>query len=443
MTGIRVFRQWVPSFLLFVSMTFLATVSQAQLAIAPSSVSFGNVLVGNTQTQWVSVSNVGSSNIYVSQLGASGTGYTAQGVSLPFTLSPGQKVSVQVVFTPPAVGSDSGRFSASGSMTSGGSSNWGRHRWRNGGWSSTSASASLSGAGISSTGGAGAITASPASLAFGSIMPGTSQTLMETLKNTGTTSVTISGASLSSGSFTVSGLTLPMTLQGGQSATFAVVFAPTAGGTNSGTLAIASNASNSVLSIGLSGSGAAAGQLQLTPTALNFGNVVTGASATLNGALSASGSSVTISGATLSSTEFSVSGISLPMTLAAGQTAAYTVTFLPNATGSTSGTLAFASNASNSTVKQTLSGSGTAAAQHTVNLSWTPSSTQSVVSYNVYRSGASGGPYAQLTSADANASWSDASVSAGQTYYYVVTSVDGTGTESAYSNQAKAVIPTP
>lgn len=274
-------------------------------------------------------------------------------------------------------------------------------------------------------------------------MPGTSQTLMETLKNTGTTSVTISGASLSSGSFTVSGLTLPMTLQGGQSATFAVVFAPTAGGTNSGTLAIASNASNSVLSIGLSGSGAAAGQLQLTPTALNFGNVVTGASATLNGALSASGSSVTISGATLSSTEFSVSGIALPMTLAAGQTAAYTVTFLPNATGSTSGTLAFASNASNSTVKQTLSGSGTAAAQHTVNLSWTPSSTQSVVSYNVYRSGASGGPYAQLTSADANASWSDASVSAGQTYYYVVTSVDGTGTESAYSNQAKAVIPTP
>jgi fibronectin type 3 domain-containing protein len=90
-----------------------------------------------------------------------------------------------------------------------------------------------------------------------------------------------------------------------------------------------------------------------------------------------------------------------------------------------------------------LSGSGTAPAPHTVNLSWTPSSTQSVVAYNVYRSGVSGGPYAQLTSADPSASYSDATVSAGQTYYYVVTSVDGTGAESAYSNQARAVIPTP
>jgi hypothetical protein len=234
-----------------------------------------------------------------------------------------------------------------------------------------------------------------------------------------------------------------MNLSAGQSVTFAVVFAPSATGTNSGTLAIASNASNPVLSVGLSGAGAAAGQLQLTPTALNFGNVVTGASATLNGTLSASGSSVTVSGASLSSAEFSVSGISLPMTLAAGKSAPFTVTFLPNATGTASGTLAFASNASNGSVQETLSGSGTAPAQHTVNLSWSPSTTTSVVAYNVYRSGVSGGPYAQLSTMDANAAYSDTSVSAGQTYYYVVTSVDGTGAESAYSNQAKAAVPTP
>ena len=35
----------------------------------------------------------------------------------------------------------------------------------------------------------------------------------------------------------------------------------------------------------------------------------------------------------------------------------------------------------------------------------------------------------------------DGSVQSGQTYYYVVTAVDTSGTESAYSNQVQAAIP--
>ena len=438
MTRIRVPRQWIPSFLFFVSITFLTTAGQAQLAIAPSNVNFGSVPLGSSQAQWLSVSNVGSSNIYVSQLGASGTGYTAQGVNLPFTLSPGQKVSVRVTFTPPGAGNDSGRLYASGSMSGG----WGHHHWRNGG-SSTSASANLSGAGVSSNGGGGTgqITPSPAALAFGSVLSGSSQTLMETLTNTGSASVTLSGASVSSGSFTLNGLSLPMTLSAGQRVTFAVIFAPSGSGSTSGTLAIASNASNSQLNIGLSGNGAASGQLQLMPTALNFGNVVTGASATLNGTLTASGSSVTISRASVTSTEFTVSGLSLPMTLAAGQSAGFTVTFLPSSSGTASASLSFTTNTSS--VTESLTGNATAPAQHSVGLSWSPSTTQNVVAYNLYRGTVSGGPYSQLSSMDASPSYSDTSVSAGQTYYYVVTSVDGSGSESAYSNQAKAVVPNP
>ena len=37
----------------------------------------------------------------------------------------------------------------------------------------------------------------------------------------------------------------------------------------------------------------------------------------------------------------------------------------------------------------------------------------------------------------------DRTVQAGQTYYYVVTAVDGSGAESVYSNQIQVVIPTP
>jgi len=46
-------------------------------------------------------------------------------------------------------------------------------------------------------------------------------------------------------------------------------------------------------------------------------------------------------------------------------------------------------------------------------------------------------------SPDASTSYTDNSVQAGQTYYYVVTAVDGSGNESVDSNQAQAVIPTP
>jgi fibronectin type 3 domain-containing protein len=66
------------------------------------------------------------------------------------------------------------------------------------------------------------------------------------------------------------------------------------------------------------------------------------------------------------------------------------------------------------------------------------------VGYNVYRGTQSGGPYAVLNSSpNPSTSFTDSTVQAGSTYYYVVTAVDSTGTESAYSNQAQAVVPTP
>ena len=51
---------------------------------------------------------------------------------------------------------------------------------------------------------------------------------------------------------------------------------------------------------------------------------------------------------------------------------------------------------------------------------------------------------AALNSApDATTNYTDSSVLAGATYYYVVTAVDAAGTESAYSNQTQAVVPKP
>jgi len=66
------------------------------------------------------------------------------------------------------------------------------------------------------------------------------------------------------------------------------------------------------------------------------------------------------------------------------------------------------------------------------------------VGYNVYRGSQSGGPYTKINSAlDASTIYTDSSVQAGQTYYYVTTAVDSNGVESAYSNQIQAPVPSP
>ena len=81
------------------------------------------------------------------------------------------------------------------------------------------------------------------------------------------------------------------------------------------------------------------------------------------------------------------------------------------------------------------------AAAHTANLTW-DASTSRVVGYNVYRGANPNGPYTKINSTlDPNTSYSDSTVQAGQTYYYLTTAVDKDGVESAYSNQTEAVIP--
>jgi fibronectin type 3 domain-containing protein len=104
--------------------------------------------------------------------------------------------------------------------------------------------------------------------------------------------------------------------------------------------------------------------------------------------------------------------------------------------------LSFASNASNSPAVQSMTGTGTAQTQHTVDLSWNTSA--SAVGYNIYRGTVSGGPYAIINSSlDATTTYTDSTVVSGQTYYYVTTAVNSDSQESGYSNQAQAIIPNP
>jgi hypothetical protein len=82
------------------------------------------------------------------------------------------------------------------------------------------------------------------------------------------------------------------------------------------------------------------------------------------------------------------------------------------------------------------------AAPHRVDLSWLASTSSGVASYNVYRAITSGGPYTKMGNVPGN-SFTDSKVTAGTTYFYVVTAVNVSNAESVYSGEASSTVPTP
>src|SRR5215469_16875170 len=189
-------------------------------------------------------------------------------------------------------------------------------------------------------------------------------------------------------------------------------------------------------------SASAPSNLAASSTSMNFSDVNIGGRSVLPVVFTNQGSSqVTISNVSIAGAGYTAAGVSSGQIVAAGKSATLDVTFDPSSTGTLPGTATVTSNAANSPAKIALSGIGVQATQHNATLSWIPSSS-TVAGYNVYRSNISGGPYTKLDSAVvATTNSTDMNVEAGETYYYVVTSVESSGTESAYSNEVAATIP--
>ncbi len=211
---------------------------------------------------------------------------------------------------------------------------------------------------------AGALASSPASLSFGSVQASNPKTVAGTLTNSGGSSISITQANISGTGFTLSGLTLPLTLAAGQSKSFNVTFTPQAGGSASGSLAIVSNASNPTLSIPLTASSATPGVLSTSDSSLTFGSVPVAGSATQSETLTnTGGSTVTVTQANVSGSAFKTSGLSLPLTLSPGQSFTFGAVFNPTTGGSITGSISVISDASDSSLTISLAGTATVAGQ--------------------------------------------------------------------------------
>ncbi len=297
--------------------------------------------------------------------------------------------------------------------------------------------------GQQSTTGAATISVEPASVSFGSVALGGSASQSVTITNGGGSNLTVRQASTTAAGVTITGISLPLTIEAGKQATFDVIFAPKAAGALSGKVSVMSDISSSPSTVSLSGTGMAATALLTTSTSnLSFGKVPLGKSSALSVTLTNAGNSnVTVSKVTVSDTRYSVSGVSGGLILAPGQSATLDATFSPLTAGNQSGSVTVASNATNSPAKIALSGDGTHTVSHAVQLTWTPS-TSAVAGYDVYRAEDSGGPYTRLDSSIVTGdSYTDSNVQSGRTYYYVVTSVTSAGMQSGDSTPAVATVP--
>jgi hypothetical protein len=405
---------------LTVSLSGTAT-SVGTLAATTSPLSFGSVTVNQNKTLSETITNNGGATVTVSQVSASGTGFSVSGITVPFTLTAGATKSFNVVFAPTTSGTPTGTLTVTSDA------------------SDPSLTVSLSGTAASQ----GTISANPTSLSFGSVQVGNSSSKSEVLSNTGGSAITVSQVTVSGTGYGISGVNVPFTINAGQSFTFSVSFTPQAAGTPTGSVSVVSNASNTLPAITLSGTGTAVGTFGVAPSSFGFGSVIVGQTKNMTATLTATSASVTVTSASVSSAEFQLTGPALPLTIASGQSATFTLTFRPQATGSAAATVSFVTNAVGSPLSENLTGTGTAAPQHQVSLSWA-ASTSTVSGYNVYRSTTSGSGYTKLNSSvNVSTAYTDNSVVAGSTYFYVTTAVDSSGNESSYSNQVQAVIPTP
>jgi Abnormal spindle-like microcephaly-assoc'd, ASPM-SPD-2-Hydin len=181
---------------------------------------------------------------------------------------------------------------------------------------------------------------SPWSLVFGGIQVSQSLTQTLTLTNSGNKSVSISAITVNNPAFAVSGLTFPALINAGQSVTAKVTFAPNSAGWNTGTISIASNASNANLAIGLQGNALKNNPLTASPSNLSFGNVAVGAHATLPVVVTNNlAGRVILTSYQASGSGFAVTGPSLPYALPHGQSVTLNATFTPQASGLANGTV--------------------------------------------------------------------------------------------------------
>jgi uncharacterized protein (TIGR03382 family) len=319
-----------------------------RIAVSPTSLAFGNVTLGTSAQRTFAISNTGSATLADTVARASGTS-AEYGISpASFSVAAGASQTVTVTYVPSSAGSDGGSVVVSSNDAA-----------------SPTVPVAVSGAGVTAP--TPAIALTPTSLSFGTVTLGSAASLAAQVRNAGTATLNVTAVAPCAGTSAEFGWApaAPLSVAPGQSATLTVTYRPTAAGTDSGCLALASDdPASPTVNLGVSGTGAAqaVATIALDPTAVDFGTVVLGTTASRTTQIRNTGNAaLDVTGISRCAGTASAFGWSpaAPFSVAPGQSAALTVSYAPTAAGAEAGCLAVASSdAAHPTVQLAVAGTG-------------------------------------------------------------------------------------
>jgi hypothetical protein len=330
---------------------FSSAVAVAQTTVSSSGVNLGNVVINTTgPTHTVSLKNTGPSSITISSITVTAGGPyglpTAATSPCGSTLAAGASCNIGINLSPTTLGA-----LLAGTLTINSTA------------PNTPNTVTLSGTGVEPT------AALPSPLAFGNVVTGEpSSAKTVNLYNYQTTALTISSIAPSTGVVVNPGApkACGSSLAAGANCAISLTWTPASvGALTGGSLTIGTNASNSPLTVPFTGAGTA--QASASPTAINFGSVVVGATSALKTVTLTNYLPTTLTVSSLSVTAGSPYAIDpsstclTPTVAANGGTCTVNLTVTPTSVGTQpAGKLTITDGASNSPQTVNLSATGVA-----------------------------------------------------------------------------------
>jgi hypothetical protein len=191
----------------FLVSTLLLGAASAQITSTPSSLTFLNTYVGmSSLTKTITIKNTGTGSTTITAITSTCPEFKLASGTTPSTLAPGATTSFSMLFAP-----DSAKtFSCDYTLTQ---------------QTGSPLQVPLTGTGLASK---AVVSTSPISLTFPNQTEGTaSATQLITISNTGTASVKLQQITITPPTFSITPVTLPMTISAGANATISVSYSPT------------------------------------------------------------------------------------------------------------------------------------------------------------------------------------------------------------------------
>src|SRR5258707_13869476 len=88
---------------LFVALIQIGCLATGDLGVSPNNVNFGDVAIGSSSSQSVTITNSSNMSFTITQAAISGKGFDMKAPPLPLTLATGQSATFTTSFAPAAI----------------------------------------------------------------------------------------------------------------------------------------------------------------------------------------------------------------------------------------------------------------------------------------------------------------------------------------------------